>query len=194
MRSEINSKDFKMTYAWRSKRKKMASRRASYKNKRKITKTTPVRNVKNDERVYTKSGRQIFSPDRYAATGAPMYKTPKCYVHKKNINVPTAIYEVDCEDGVTYVGKTVNVERRMRQHFTGNGSKVTKKFQPLNCRVVKYVPGFLSSQEEQDHTEKLVKKKGYEKVRGGKWVNSTTLPPNRRAELRRLRVKHFLGE
>ena len=87
-----------MTYAWRSKKKKMASRRASYKKKRKITKTTPVRNVKNDEKVYTKSGRRIFSPDRYAATGAPMYKTPKCYVHKKNINVPTAIYEVELID------------------------------------------------------------------------------------------------
>ena len=115
-----------------------------------------------------------------------MYKTPKYSVNKKNVNKPTSIYEVRCKNNVTYVGKTTNVKHRMNQHFTGKGSKVTKKFQPINFRVVKNVPGFLSSQEEQDHTEKLVKKKGYEKVRGGKWVNSTTLPPNRRAELRRL--------
>ena len=128
-----------------------------------------------------------------------MYKTPKYSVNKKNVNKPTSIYEIKCKNNVTYVGKTTNVKRRMNQHFTGKGSKVTKKFKPVHYRVVKKVPGFLSSQVEQNHTKKLVKAKGYEKVRGGKWTNSTTLrgtssAPSQRAELRRRRLQHFMGK
>lgn len=103
-----------------------------------------------------------------------MYKTKKM-TDTADINKPTAIYELNCKHNKKYVGKTTDVERRMNQHFSGRGSKVTQKFKPLNGQIVGVVPGYLSSQAEQQHTKYCVKKYGYKNVRGGKWVNSKTL-------------------
>tara|TARA_Y100000817_G_scaffold281384_1_gene245993 strand:- start:292 stop:816 length:525 start_codon:yes stop_codon:yes gene_type:complete len=122
---------------------------------------------------YTRSGEVIRKPDAYARTGAPMYTTK--YSESKNINAPTAIYKMNLSGGKKYVGKTTNVERRMDQHFSGNGAKVTKKFKPINAKVIDEVPGFFSDDVEQEHTDHYIEKHGYENVRGGKYTNSKTL-------------------
>ena len=93
----------------------------------------------------------------------------------KNINAPTAIYKLNCAHNKKYVGKTQNVERRMQQHFSGKGSQVTQKFKPRDGKILDVVPGYLSSKAEQHHTQQLIQKHGYNNVRGGKYVNSTTL-------------------
>ena len=122
---------------------------------------------------YTQSGQKIRNSEAYARTGAPMYTTR--YTESKNINAPTAIYKMNLKGGKKYVGKTTDVDRRMDQHFSGNGAKVTKKFKPINAKVVDEVPGFFSDDVEQEYTEKYIDKYGYENVRGGVYTNSKTL-------------------
>ena len=63
----------------------------------------------------------------------------------------------------------------MDQHFSGNGSQVTKKFKPIDCKIVEEVLGFFSDVVEQEYTEDYIEKYGYNNVRGGKYVNSKTL-------------------
>ena len=122
---------------------------------------------------YTQAGQTVRNPEAYAKTGAPMYTTR--YTESKDINSPTAIYKMNLEGGKKYVGKTTDFDRRMDQHFSGNGAKVTKKFKPINVKVIDEVPGFFSDDVEQEHTEEYIDKYGYENVRGGKYTNSKTL-------------------
>ena len=122
---------------------------------------------------YTQSGEIIRNPEAYALTGAPMYETK--YGESKDINEPTTIYKLNLKGGKKYVGKTTDIERRMNQHFSGNGAKVTQKFKPINGKVVDEVPGFFSDEVEQEYTEEYIEKYGYDNVRGGKYTNSKTL-------------------
>jgi hypothetical protein len=123
---------------------------------------------------YTEYGKKIYNPAAYAKTGAPMYK----YNSNVNINETTQIYKLNLEDGKKYVGKTTNIDRRMNQHFSGNGAKVTKKFKPIDGKVVDECHGYFSDKLEQKHTDKYINKHGYNNVRGGKYTNSKTLKRN----------------
>ena len=120
---------------------------------------------------YTKSGQYIRNSTAYAKTGAPMYDN----FTNKNINAPTKIYKLNLEGDKKYVGKTTNIDQRMEQHFSGNGAKVTKKFKPIDGKIVDECPGYFSDKLEQKYTGKYIKKHGYENVRGGKYTNSKTL-------------------
>ena len=122
---------------------------------------------------YTQSGQKIRNPEAYASTGAPMYKTK--YTESKDINSPTVIYKMNLKGGKKYVGKTVDFDRRMCQHFSGGGAKVTKKFKPIDAKVVDEVPGYFSDAIEHEYTEEYIDKYGYENVRGGMYTNSKTL-------------------
>jgi len=122
---------------------------------------------------YTRRGDYIHNPDAYAKTGAPMYETK--YGETPNINEETDIYKLDLEGGKKYIGKTIDIDRRMEQHFSGNGSKVTKKFKPIEGKIIDTCPGYFSDKLEQKHTDKYIKKHGYNNVRGGKYTNSHTL-------------------
>ena len=122
---------------------------------------------------YTKNGTIIRNPDGYARTGAPMYETK--YSNSPNINKETTIYKLNCEEGKKYIGKTTNLDKRIDDHFSGNGSKVTKKFKPITGEVLETCPGYFSDDLEQKYTDENIKKKGYNNVRGGKYCNSKTL-------------------
>ena len=129
-------------------------------------------------KYYTQTGTRIRNHKAYAKTGAPMYKTK--YSESTDINVPTTIYKLDLKHGKKYVGKTSNFGRRMKQHFSGNGARVTKKFKPIKGKVIDKVPGFFSSKVEQYHTKECIDKYGYENVRGGSYTNSKTLKKTRK--------------
>lgn len=122
---------------------------------------------------YTKNGTYIRNPDAYAKTGAPMYNTK--YDDTANINKKTDIYKLELANGKKYIGKTTNIDRRMEQHFSGNGAKVTQKFKPQSGKVIDSCPGYFANKLEQKHTNKNINKYGYDNVRGGKYTNSTTL-------------------
>ena len=127
---------------------------------------------------YTKRGGSIRHPEAYAKTGAPMYKT-KYEEGGYNINQETSIYQLNLEDGKKYVGKTTNYDRRMREHYGGRGSEVTKKFKPIDGDLIDTCPGYFSDKLEQKHTDRAIREYGYDKVRGGKYVNSKTLHKER---------------
>ena len=129
-----------------------------------------------NKRYYTEAGEPIRYPKAYAKTGAPMYETQNNRV--KDINAPTSIYKLNLENGKKYIGKTTDLDRRMEQHFGGNGAKVTKKFKPQSGEVIDEVPGFFSDDTEQYYTEQNIKKHGYDNVRGGLYTNSKTLHKN----------------
>ena len=46
------------------------------------------------------------------------------------------VYSLNLKNGKKYVGLTKNPERRFNQHFSGNGSKWTKKHQPLSINHI----------------------------------------------------------
>lgn len=119
---------------------------------------------------YTESGKRIWKPASYAKTGAPMYKTK--YDDSTNINAPTSIYKLNLKNNKKYIGKTTNIERRMDQHFSGNGAQATKKYNPTSYKLIDEVPGYFSDKVEQKYTDKYINKHGYENVRGGKYTNS----------------------
>ena len=130
------------------------------------------------KKYYTKSGDYIRNAEAYALTGAPMYLTK--YSESKDINEPTVIYKMDLKEGKKYIGKTNNFDRRMDQHFSGNGAKVTQKFKPIKGKVIDEVPGFFSDEVEQEYTEKYIDKYGYKNVRGGNYTNSKTLKSSKK--------------
>jgi hypothetical protein len=76
-----------------------------------------------NKQYYTEAGEPIRYPEAYAKTGAPMFETQNNRI--KDINAPTSIYKLNLENGKKYVGKTTDFDRRMKQHFSGGGAKVT---------------------------------------------------------------------
>ena len=126
------------------------------------------------QKYYTQTGEYIKNPKGYAKTGAPMYESQSIY-DTNDINKETFIYKLDLEDGKIYIGKTGNVQKRMKQHFSGDGARVTKKFKPIKCKVLDSCPGFLANEIEQLYTNRYIVEYGYNNVRGGKYTNSTSL-------------------
>lgn len=122
---------------------------------------------------YTKQGNIIYNPSAYANTGAPMYKSNS--YNTPNINEQKYVYRVDCANGKKYIGETKNFDKRIEQHFNGNGAKVTQKFEPKSAKIIDVVPGYYAKNVEQYYTEKYIQKFGYNNVRGGKYTNSLTL-------------------
>ena len=85
------------------------------------------------QKYYTQTGEYIKNPKGYAKTGAPMYESQSIY-DTNDINKETFIYKLDLEDGKIYIGKTGNVQKRMKQHFSGHGARVKKKLNRLNAK------------------------------------------------------------
>ena len=120
---------------------------------------------------FTSFGKKIVSPNAYAKTGAPMYKSGS----QKNQNCKTIIYILNLEHNKIYIGKTTNFKRRMKEHWTSRGAQVTKKFKPMSGRILTICNGYFANKLEQKYTEKYINKCGYENVRGGYYTNSKTL-------------------
>ncbi len=78
------------------------------------------------------------------------------------------------ENDKIYIGKTINIKKRMKQHFNGKGSEVTKKFKPIKCKILDTCSGLLGDELEQLYTNKYIIKYGYNNVRGGKYTNANT--------------------
>ena len=79
-----------------------------------------------------------------------MYETQNNRV--KDINATTSIYKLNLENGKKYIGKTTDVDRRMEEHFSGGGAKVTQKFKPQSGEVIDEVPGLFSDDTEYQKT------------------------------------------
>ena len=79
------------------------------------------------------------------------------------------IYVLKCKNGKYYVGKTSNVDRRIKEHFDGNsGSEWTRYHKPID--VIEAEP-MNSSLDEMKKTLEYMEKYGIDNVRGAQWSN-----------------------
>jgi predicted GIY-YIG superfamily endonuclease len=78
------------------------------------------------------------------------------------------IYVLKLVEDRYYVGRTNNIFRRTKQHFTVRGSVYTKKYKPIKVIEVEEEK---SSDDERKMTFKYVEKYGWEKVRGSFWCS-----------------------
>lgn len=78
----------------------------------------------------------------------------------------TVIYTLKLKDDKYYVGKTVDLERRVGQHFLGNGAVWTKMHKPLELYHCVEEKG---THHENFQTIIMMKIHGIQNVRGGDW-------------------------
>lgn len=93
------------------------------------------------------------------------------------------IYVLECKNDKYYVGKTKNLELRMSQHFSGDGSEWTKIHSPIQI-LEKYedCDGF----DEDKYTLKCMQKYGIDNVRGGSWSQLIIDPVEKESIRKRL--------
>lgn len=77
------------------------------------------------------------------------------------------IYIIKCENGKYYVGKTNNIQKRLLDHFTNNGSEWTKMHKPIEI-LERY--DNCDHFDEDKYTIKTMEKYGINNVRGGSFV------------------------
>ena len=73
------------------------------------------------------------------------------------------VYILKLEDNKYYVGKTENINKRVLEHFTNNGSEWTKKYKPIEI-INKYKSD--DNIYEQRYTWETMVKYGIDNVRG----------------------------
>ena len=78
------------------------------------------------------------------------------------------IYILKLIDDKYYVGKTVNLEFRLDQHFNDAGSIWTKKYPPIKIVKIYYNA---DTYDEDKYTLKLMSQYGIENVRGGSFTH-----------------------
>lgn len=92
-------------------------------------------------------------------------------LNRKNnsyVNKMGYVYTLKLEGGNYYVGYTERpIQQRFNEHLKGVGSHWTRKYKPLD--IISFVPGNMF--DENEITYKLMKRYGYEKVRGGSYCS-----------------------
>lgn len=74
------------------------------------------------------------------------------------------VYILECRGGRYYVGFTRNLEKRLAQHFGGEGARFTRTFRPL--RLLRTVP---ANGEEEEYAMFVKYAKRYGTARVGGW-------------------------
>ena len=80
---------------------------------------------------------------------------------------PTNVYILKLEDDCWYIGRTVDVQRRLEYHFKRNGSAWTKLHKPLS---VEATFTNVSRFDEDKYTKEYMLRYGIDKVRGGTYA------------------------
>lgn len=83
----------------------------------------------------------------------------------------TNVYILQLENNKVYIGKSVDISRRIHEHNNHEGSVFTKKYKPIGVLPrLGNVQG-LGDAAERDETLKYMYMRGIENVRGWKYVN-----------------------
>jgi hypothetical protein len=94
--------------------------------------------------------------------------------HSARLVKPCAkVYVLELDGGYVYVGKSMDVEKRIKQHSEGVGSGFTKRFKPTG-RVLDRI-GTLQGEgdgPERDETLRQMMRMGSHRVRGWKYVRA----------------------
>ena len=85
----------------------------------------------------------------------------------------TFIYILELENNKYYVGRTDNIDNRLKNHFNANGSHWTKLHKPIN---VKHVYDNCDVFDEDKYTIKFMAQHGINNVRGGSFSQITLNP------------------
>ncbi len=80
----------------------------------------------------------------------------------------TIIYTLELMGGKWYVGKTTNMDARLSQHFQGQGSAWTKKYQPVRVAMIAKCDSADPFAEDNQVLMMMVKY-GIHNVRGGSY-------------------------
>lgn len=85
------------------------------------------------------------------------------------------VYILKLTSSKIYVGYTNNYKKRMKQHFTGKGAMVTRKYKPV--KIVRVIPCYNKNHGlivEKNVTQRYRQKYGENMVRGAGYTNSKT--------------------
>ena len=77
--------------------------------------------------------------------------------------IPRMTYVLALRDNKYYVGITWNLNHRYAEHMQGRGARWTRMHQPV--KILSVEPG----DHENDTTIRLMREKGWQNVRGGKY-------------------------
>ena len=105
----------------------------------------------------------------FTSAGSPVQDPNTCTFWDSILDI---FYKDDC--GSQYVGMTENIEKRMNQHFSGNGAKWTQKNKPISINHIQQC----RNKDNAKKAETIVYKKmrdyhGMDKVRGAGHTKST---------------------
>lgn len=73
------------------------------------------------------------------------------------------VYVLLCEDGSLYKGKTNDINRRLKEHLSGNGARHTKMHKPVKLVYTEY----FDTEQEALEKEKYLKSGG-----GREWLKN----------------------
>ena len=77
------------------------------------------------------------------------------------------VYTLNLKGGNKYVGYTQNPDRRLNQHFSGNGAQWTQKHQPVRVNSIQKVSSVVYAKKlETIIYDKMKEYHGSSKVRG----------------------------
>ena len=93
--------------------------------------------------------------------------TKKSNSYNKNSDKTTYVYSLNLKNGKKYVGMTSNPEKRIRQHFLGNGAKWTKKNKPVSVNHIQKCKSLSNAKKAETIVYKKMRNyHGINKVRG----------------------------
>jgi predicted GIY-YIG superfamily endonuclease len=120
-------------------------------------------NMQRYSRSYGKSSHSYSGTNKGYANKSKPTKSAKTSSSTK----PTYVYSLNLKGGKKYVGLSKNPERRIAQHFSGNGAKFTQKNKPISVNHVQKCKNMSNAKQ----AETIVYKKmrdyhGKDKVRG----------------------------
>lgn len=85
----------------------------------------------------------------------------------KGLMVYPCVYVLKLENDCWYVGITMDLNKRLSQHWSGDGAKWTKLHKPLSVERIIYPAD--GDTIENDTTKEYMELYGKDKVRGGSW-------------------------
>ena len=89
-----------------------------------------------------------------------------CLLSKQN-KMPAYVYTLNLKGGAKYVGYTQNPEKRLSQHFSGNGAQWTQKHSPVSVNSIQKVSSVTYAKKlETIIYHKMKEYHGASKVRG----------------------------
>lgn len=80
------------------------------------------------------------------------------------------LYVLELTNYKWYIGETSNLEKRMQQHFNGEGSEWSKLYSPLHIKEIRLLSKDQNTLlEERNLTVEYMLKYGFSNVRGSQW-------------------------